>query len=81
MRKNLTPIGNSLGIILDRSILSLLKLDENTAFDITTDGRRLILEPVADEGERGAALLQTATGTHGPSKKLMDSAIRRKGSR
>jgi antitoxin MazE len=39
-------IGNSLGVILDRPVLELLQIDENTPLEITTDGDVLMLRPV-----------------------------------
>ena len=46
MRKNLTVIGNSLGIIIEKPILDLLGIGRETQFEMITDGQRLILEPV-----------------------------------
>ena len=46
MVKKLSRIGNSLGVILDRPVLELLQIDENTPLEITTDGDVLMLRPV-----------------------------------
>ncbi len=46
MTKTLTTIGNSLGIIIDRAILDLLKIDRDTQLELRTDGKALIIEPV-----------------------------------
>ena len=46
MRKTLTSIGNSLGIVIEKPILELLNITKETLLEITTDGQRLILEPV-----------------------------------
>ena len=46
MTKTLTSIGNSLGLIIDRPILDLLKIDKDTLLELRTDGRSLIVEPV-----------------------------------
>jgi antitoxin component of MazEF toxin-antitoxin module len=46
MRKKLSAIGNSLGIVIEKPILELLKIDRDTEMEVSTDGRRLILEPV-----------------------------------
>ncbi|MGD8241104.1 MAG: AbrB/MazE/SpoVT family DNA-binding domain-containing protein [Armatimonadota bacterium] len=46
MRKRLTRIGSSLGVIIDKPILSLLKITPETELEIETDGRDLILRPV-----------------------------------
>ena len=49
MIKRLTRHGNSLALIIDRSVLDLLKIDDDTALDISTDGDVLIVSPVRDE--------------------------------
>jgi antitoxin component of MazEF toxin-antitoxin module len=49
MRKKLTKHGNSLALVIDRPILDLLKIDPETSLDISTDGKRLIIAPVAAE--------------------------------
>jgi len=48
MQKKLTPVGNSLGLILDRPILELLRIDRDTPLDISTDGEALIIRPLRD---------------------------------
>src|SRR5689334_4755700 len=64
MIKTLRPVGNSLGLIIDRPILELLGIDQRTRLRIRTDGKVLTIEPVAREGRsdtgppsgRGAAV-------------------------
>lgn len=46
MRKKLSAIGNSLGVVIEKPILELLKIDRDTELEVTTDGNRLVLEPV-----------------------------------
>jgi antitoxin MazE len=46
MRKKLSPIGNSLGVVIERPILELLAIKRDTELEMTTDGDRLILTPV-----------------------------------
>lgn len=46
MKKKLSAIGNSLGIVIEKPILELLDIDRETELEMTTDGRRLIVEPV-----------------------------------
>jgi antitoxin MazE len=56
VRKNLSAIGNSLGIVIEKPILELLNITRETELEVTTDGTRLIIEPVrdrVDEGRRG----------------------------
>lgn len=46
MIKTLKPFGNSLGLIIDKPILDLLKIDRTTRLEITTDGEGLLIRPV-----------------------------------
>jgi len=59
MKKNLTIIGNSLGIIIEKPILDLLGISKETQIEMTTDGSRLILEPIREESR--AAKIKAAT--------------------
>jgi len=49
MIKRLTKHGNSMALVIDRSVLDLLNIDNNTPLEITTDGSVLIVSPVRDE--------------------------------
>ena len=49
MRKKLSAIGNSLGLVIEKPILELLRIDRDTELEIRTDGDRLIIEPVKNE--------------------------------
>ncbi|MFO0760302.1 MAG: AbrB/MazE/SpoVT family DNA-binding domain-containing protein [Byssovorax sp.] len=71
MRKHLSAVGNSLGIIIEKPILELLHIDKDTELELSTDGVRLILEPVRPAGHRRrvAATTARALGTH---KKLLE---------
>jgi antitoxin component of MazEF toxin-antitoxin module len=46
MRKKLSAIGNSLGIVIEKPILELLDIDRHTEFEMTTDGDALRLVPI-----------------------------------
>jgi antitoxin MazE len=46
MRKKLSAIGNSLGLVIEKPILELLDINRETELDMTTDGQRLIITPV-----------------------------------
>ena len=63
MRKKLSTIGNSLGVVIEKPILELLDIDRETELEMTTDGQRLIIEPVR---QRRKGLLASA-------KKVMDA--------
>ncbi len=62
MRKRLTTIGSSLGIIIDKPVLELLKITPETEIDVETDGQNLILRPVrtASHTEAKAAYREVA---------------------
>jgi antitoxin component of MazEF toxin-antitoxin module len=49
MIKKLSKHGDDLVLILDPSILAQLQIDEETALEVTTDGRTLVVSPVQDE--------------------------------
>ncbi len=63
MRKKLSSIGNSLGIVIEKPILELLDIDRDTELEMTTDGQRLIIEKVDVRAKRVRAA----------SKKVIDS--------
>jgi antitoxin component of MazEF toxin-antitoxin module len=52
MKKKLSTVGNSLGLVIERPILELLKIDRDTELEMTTDGNRLIIEPIRS-GKKG----------------------------
>jgi antitoxin component of MazEF toxin-antitoxin module len=52
MVKKLTKHGNSLALIIDRAVLDLLEISDDTPLDITTDGQVLVITPVRDEARR-----------------------------
>jgi antitoxin component of MazEF toxin-antitoxin module len=52
MIKTLSKHGNSLALVIDQGVLDLLKVDADTPFEVTTDGRNLILSPLNDRKGR-----------------------------
>ena len=52
MVKKLTRHGNILALVIDRGVLDLLGIDDQTPLDISTDGKLLIISPVRDEKRR-----------------------------
>ena len=66
MRKHLTVIGNSLGIIIEKPILDILGFSRSTQLEMTTDGKRLVIEPVenSDRSERIRSLTRDVIKTH-----------------
>ena len=49
MIKTLIPIGEGLGIVIDRSILDELHIDCETPLRITSDGKGFYVEPIQAE--------------------------------
>jgi antitoxin MazE len=49
MLKKLTRHGNSLALVIDKAILELLNIDDQTPLEISTDGALLVISPVRDE--------------------------------
>jgi antitoxin component of MazEF toxin-antitoxin module len=48
MIKTLTKHGNSYALVIDKPILDLIHATPETAFEVTSDGRSLILTPIPD---------------------------------
>jgi antitoxin MazE len=46
MLKHLFKYGNSLALIIDKPILELLNIQEDTILKVTTDGTTIIITPV-----------------------------------
>jgi len=46
MRKRVTKIGNSLGIVLDRPLLEQLGVDAGTDLEVSSDGSVIVIAPV-----------------------------------
>ena len=52
MVKTLSKHGNSLALVIEKPVLELLGADAATPFEVTTDGRALVLTPVLDPKRR-----------------------------
>jgi antitoxin MazE len=72
MRKTLTRHGNSKAIVIDKGILDLLHITDETLLEIRTDGKRLIVEPVSEPShmDRVREALEWTNGKY-------DSALRK----
>jgi antitoxin component of MazEF toxin-antitoxin module len=65
MRKKLSAIGNSLGIVIEKPILELLDIDRETELEMRTDGERLIIEPIRNaKRAKAQAAVQRAMAAH-----------------
>lgn len=70
MIKRLTKHGNSLALVIDRPVLDLLEIDDQTPLSVTTDGERLIIAPVKDEKKQKAFREAVAEGRRKYGKML-----------
>ena len=64
MRKKLTAIGNSLGVVIEKPILELLDIDRDTELEMRTDGKLIILEPVRQRRKRVAEAARRVLDRH-----------------
>jgi antitoxin MazE len=68
MRKKLSAIGNSLGIVIEKPILELLDITRETELDMTTEGGRLIIAPVRKgRQQRLKAAVDKVMADHAPT--------------
>ncbi len=75
MLKKLTRHGNSLALVIDKAVLELLNIDDQTPLEISTDGTLLLISPVRDEKRRQqfhAALSETNKKFGRALKRLAD---------
>lgn len=52
MVKKLSKYGNSLAVLIEKPILELLNINEHTQVRISTDGSRIIIEPINQISEQ-----------------------------
>jgi antitoxin MazE len=52
MVKKLTKHGNSLALVIDKPILELLNIDQETPLEVVTDGKRLTISPAQMSARR-----------------------------
>lgn len=53
MIKKLVRHGNSWALIIDKPILELLRIDQDTPLELVTNGDVLVVKPERDEGVSG----------------------------
>ncbi len=64
MIKKLIRHGNSMALVIERGVLDLLQIDDDTLLEITTDGNALLVTPVRDEA-RAARFRAARAKIHG----------------
>ena len=65
MKKRLVRHGNSRAIVIDKAILELLRIDDDTELEVSTDGRSLRITPLREAEERRERLTEL-------SERIMD---------
>ena len=78
MRKKLSAIGNSLGVVIERPILELLSITRDTELELTTDGERLIISPVR-RSKRGPVKASLERAMDTPAESLRKVRTRLEG--
>ena len=58
MIKKLIQHGNSAALVIDKPIMEILKITNETTFEMSTDGRNLILSPQI-ENDRETAIIHS----------------------
>lgn len=71
MKKNLVSIGNSLGIVIDKPFVDLLGLNKRTKVIMASDGKHLIIKPIAND------VITTKRKAKAPSRKISGSVKRK----
>lgn len=70
MIKKLTKHGNSMALVIERSILDLLKIDADTPIELSTDGKVLIVSPIRDQDREARLAEALKHANHKYSKAL-----------
>ena len=63
MIKKLVRHGNSRALVIEKPILELLNIDDDTEIEIITDGDMLVMRPVRSDASRHAAFEMAAEDT------------------
>lgn len=56
-------MGEDLGLVIEKPILELLHITRDTDLEISTDGERLIIEPVRSEASKAEHRARVAAAT------------------
>lgn len=73
MIKKLTKHGNSLALVIDKSLLQILNIEEDTELKIHTDGKQLIISPAteAERKQRVRTSMEKINRKHGEALKKL----------
>jgi antitoxin component of MazEF toxin-antitoxin module len=56
MVKKLIKHGNSVALVIDKPILEMLKITNETSFELSTDGKNIILSPQMEHSQENNIL-------------------------
>ncbi len=76
VRKRIVRHGNSRAIVIEKAILELLHIDDETELEMTTDGRSLLIAPVESGEERSARLRAISEQVMDENAELFDRLSR-----
>lgn len=68
MLKKLVQHGNSSALVIEKPILELLKIDQNSTLEVTTDGKSLIIKPIEKSISKS---LEKVNKAHGKTLKKL----------
>jgi antitoxin component of MazEF toxin-antitoxin module len=73
MIRTLTRQGNSLALVIDRTIRDLLEIDAETPLKMSVEGRKLIVEPLTEQerADRFAKAVEKVDREHGRAMKKL----------
>jgi len=71
MQKRLNVLGNSLALVIDKSLRRVLGIGRDTILQVSTDGRRILIEPT------GELHVPTVTATEIDAPRVFDTLMRR----
>ena len=73
MIKKLTKHGNSMALVIEKGVMDLLNIDNDTPLDISTDGHVLVIAPIHDKTRRKRfdAALKNANRKYGRALKRL----------
>ena len=56
MIKKLIQHGNSVALVIDKPIMEILKITNETVFELSTDGKNLILSPQIENNQENTVI-------------------------
>jgi bifunctional DNA-binding transcriptional regulator/antitoxin component of YhaV-PrlF toxin-antitoxin module len=73
MQKKLSVVGNSLALVIDKPLRRMLGLRPDTRVELTTDGRRLVIEPLGTAPAGGGNVKRSPGAGGSPTLARVDA--------